>query len=889
MIRKIYERIFGTEASVSMRIFHMIIFLCCLAALLGTVENMIIVTSDYTMLPVSILLVVLMLGFLASTRTTRFELVNSITGALVLFVILPGIYFFSGGIDGGATIWFILGIVYAIVMYSGIQQVVYLGLTLAVDIAAYVVSYYHPQMVTALKSPFAVHLDSAFSVICVGIILGWMLRFQVKVYEEERNLNLEQRNKLEELGESKNSFLASMSHELRTPINTIIGLNEMILRSQTSDEVTEYATDIRSASKMLLALVNDLLDLSQIEMKKMDLVLAEYKTEEFFRSVIDMMRVRMMEKNLEFLIDIDPNLPSILLGDEKNLKHILINILTNAAKYTEKGSVTLSAHVESVEDEVIFLRISVEDTGIGIRKEDLEHLYDSFKRLDTSKNSKIEGSGLGLTITKQLVDLLGGEITVDSIYTKGSTFTVLVAQRVIDYAPIGKLKFLERKNGAEAYVYQKTFEAPEGRLLIVDDNEMNCHVAKCLLQETKLQIDVAYSGKECLEWTKKKYYDVILMDHMMPEMNGIETLKQVRKQENGLCRETPVIAMTANAVTGREKYYSDFGFDSYLEKPIIGLKLEEKILQYLPEDIVEYRLERSAEHYGGNVHQAPTRRKKKICITTDCVSDLSEETLEPLGVKIMYLYIRTRNGRFSDTSEISSDVLGHFAESKDVDLVPDSVSVEEFEDFFAGALAEAEQVIHISMAKDAGESYSRAVAAAQGFDHVHIIDSHHISAGQGLVVMYAAKLAQEQYDVADICEKINDMSHHVDAHYILPDANAFYRNGYTKKFVAAACEHLQMHPMVCVRKSKMAIQGFRVGNLESSWKRFIRKTLKNKKRINSDIAIVTHADCSVRELDFICREIRKNMPFQRILVQRASLSTSCNSGIKTFGIAFYND
>jgi len=670
----------------------------------------------------------------------------------------------------------------------------------------------------------------------------------------------------------------------------------MILRESGEERIREYAGNIQNASKMLLNLINDILDLSQLEMKKMEIIPMEYRTVDLFRDLIGMIQVRLQEKKLEFLVDIDENLPTVLFGDMKRINQVVLNILTNAAKYTEIGSVTLSVHVESMGEDEISMRISVADTGIGIKKEDLEYIYESFKRADARKNLKVEGSGLGLSITKQLVDMMDGKITVDSIYTRGSTFTVVLPQKIVDRTPIGYVKFLARGGeGAEGRhfreEYQPSFEAPEARVLIVDDNPMNSLVESKLLEATKVQVDIAGTGAQCLEMTKRKYYHVILMDYIMPEMSGLDTIKQLRKQENGLCRESAVIVLSANSVAESGGTFLEDGFDGYLEKPIRGEALEAEILKFIPEDIIEYR---SKDSEAGQEKESETEiqrvsrsRKRKVYITTDCVSDLPGSLMEKYDIGLMYLYIRTESGRFADTWEISSENLGQYMTDSTSTAFADSVSVEEYEDFFAEALTRAEEVIHISMAKNVGKSYEVAVMAAQGFGHVHVIDSSQISCGQALVALYAGKLAMERYSVGAICERMEKMKKRVASHYIMPGAEIFYQREFIGRAKALFFGLLHLHPELRMGQSRMVITGARAGRLEGAWRRFIRGHLWHKSRINTDIVFISHVGCTVEQQEMIREEILRCIPFKKVIMQRASVSIACNSGIGTFGFAYY--
>lgn len=888
MLRKLQQLAFGGELELRERMFRIIILIGGLAAVLGMLEYMTLTDVYALVVPLFAMTIVIGIAIVATFKYRKIEISAVLVGIAITVIVFPAMFFLSGGVNGGAAIWFVQGMFYIFIMFSGRRLAFFLSLSIVVDMITYWLAYHHPEMVIPMESPLAAYLDSFFGVVAVGITVGAILKFQMKIFQNERATTLSQKEELEKISNSKNEFFANMSHEIRTPINTIIGLNEMILRETNEAGTREYAGNIQIASKMLLNLVNDIMDLSQMEIRKMEIVPVKYKTKGLFEELIDMVRTGIKEKQLEFMVDIDGNLPCVLFGDEKRIKQILLNILANAVKYTETGSVMLSAHAESLEEGEIRLKVSVADTGIGIRKEDLEHLYDPFKRVDEKSHLRVEGSGLGLSICKQLIDLMGGEITVDSIYTKGSVFTVILRQRVIDSAPIGNVQFLKKGSEGEQVYYKQSFEAPEARILIVDDNKMNSMVVSRLLRSTKVQTDIAGSGAMCLEKTKQKYYHVILMDYMMPEMDGVETLKELRRQENGLCRESAVIILTANILTGARQLCRDFGFDSYLEKPIQAERLEAEILRFLPEDIIEYRMYEGDTAAGENEMQRISRRKrKKIYITSDCVSDLPEELLEKYDIKLMYLYIKTEKGRFADTKEIDSDSLSQYLSQDSCSVHADSVSVEEYEEFFAEVLTQAEHVIHVSMAAHAGKSYGAAVSAARGFDHVHVIDSGHISGGEGLAVLYAAKLAQEGHNTREICEEVRRIKNRIETKFLMPSARFFYLNGYTGVVTAKICDVLKLHPVLATKQSRIMIVGVRRGKLENAWKYYIRYHLFKKWKIETDVVVITYAGCSVRQQEMIRKEVLKCIPFQKVIMQKSSFSNACNSGPGTIGIAYY--
>ncbi len=380
--------------------------------------------------------------------------------------------------------------------------------------------------------------------------------------------------------ESKALFLANMSHEIRTPINTVIGMNEMILRENKESNIKEYATNIQQASSMLLGLINNILDFSKIEAGKLEIVEGKYQLASVLNDIISTVKLRIRNKNITVELDVDKQLPSVLKGDEIRIKQILNNLASNAVKYTDKGVITLSAKGEWKE-EAFYLQLSVRDTGNGIKPEDMERLFDSFQRLELKKNRYIEGTGLGLSITKQLVDQMKGFIHVESEYGKGSCFTVRIPQVIVDEKPMGDLGKAYQKSEQKKEETEKTLYAPNASVLVVDDNKMNLTVVKALLKRSAMQLDLAMGGQECLELTRKKSYDLILMDHMMPEPDGIETLHLLRAEKGNPNQKTKVIVLTANAVAGAEEQYKAEGFADYLSKPVSGAKLEEMLARHL--------------------------------------------------------------------------------------------------------------------------------------------------------------------------------------------------------------------------------------------------------------------------------------------------------------------
>ena len=387
---------------------------------------------------------------------------------------------------------------------------------------------------------------------------------------------------------TKGRFLANMSHEIRTPLNGIIGMNSMILKNSDDAQVITYSKKIDSASHGLLSIINDILDFSKIESNKLDIIPEKYSVRDLFNEAYELVILRAEEKNLLLELSNDNDLPSVLFGDKNRIKQIVVNLLTNAVKYTKEGSVKLNVAFEKVDSEMINMIVKVKDTGIGIRQEDQDKLFDAFQRVDERNNRNIEGTGLGLGISKLLSELMGGKLYFTSTYNVGSEFVFEINQKVIDNTRVGNILNYEPTEIARDKV-ESNFSVKNSKVLVVDDVEMNIFIMESILNDLGFDVESAMSGEKCLELVKQKDYDIIFLDHMMPVMDGIITLEKMYEIEGFADKNIPVIALTANAISGAKEEYLNFGFNDYLSKPIELPELYALVKKYLTNDKIMYK------------------------------------------------------------------------------------------------------------------------------------------------------------------------------------------------------------------------------------------------------------------------------------------------------------
>ena len=879
MIKKWFDIILDHRISLRERMFRISTAICMVA---------LIFTLPMGRSVLNIFILVLSLAAISEIARFSIQKEQLQAGATAIVVLLlslfPFTFFTAGGFYSGVPEWFVLCFIYVCITLHGKRMAAFFVLCAAETLLCYGIAFYFPELAagsTQQRSFF----DSAFSMVMVGLLTSVLLMFLNRMYEEENALTQQQKKEIEELNQAENHFFSSMSHEIRTPINTIIGLNEITLRGDIPPEVAENARNIQGASKLLLTLINDILDISKIKSGKMEVISAAYETGTLFSEIVNIIWVKAKEKGLEFKLHVDPSIPSMLCGDEVRIKQILINLLNNAVKYTSEGSVTLSVRCERQGLNRVMVWYSVEDTGQGVKKENIPYLFNAFRRVDEEKNRHIEGTGLGLSIVKQLVDLMGGEISVNSVYTKGSKFIVALEQDIVDEKELGTFTLASRARIHNGGAYRQSFEAPDAHILVVDDNDMNLMVVTKLLAETKIQIDTASSGAECLRLTQNHHYDCILMDHMMPEMDGIECLHALRVQPGGLCQTVPVVALTANAGSDNQLLYRKEGFSGYLAKPVSGALLEAAVLSILPKELVRLCEEAGQSEVDKDVLIFEPVKRRSVLVTTDSVCDLPEELLQMFGISVCPYYVLTEEGRFLDGQELMPDeLLAHIAQGKKGISQPPGV--EDYERFFAEKLTEAQNVIHITMARHVSDGYQNALEAAKSFENVTVLDSGHLSSGMGLAVLRAAHLAEHHAVKAEIVEAVKRVERYISTSYLLNTTHMMRQTGHLSRRIQILCDALFLHPVLVLKKSRMVVGSMEIGGFARTAKKYVRKMLQDSRSIDRRVLILTYSGLDEQKLQYIQSLVQQYCPFERVYLQKASAAVTSNCGPESFGLLF---
>jgi len=511
-------------------------------------------------------------------KSGRYQFCYVVTIIMIFLMMFPYLFFKSGGYKGGMVSFYIFGILFTVFMLEGKAMFFTAFTEMVVYISTIMIAYQNPQMVVWFSSEKEVVMDLLIGFCASSISVAAVMYLHFRMYNKQQEILEEARIEAQSANKAKSAFLANMSHEIRTPINVMLGMNEMILRESESEEIRQYAKSIERSGSYLISLINNILDISRIESGKMEIEEGKYELRQLLDEVMLIAEKQAEQKSLKMNLIFDKTLPAYLIGDVIHIKQILLNLINNAVKYTKEGQIDIKVSKNAEETKLIF---EVKDTGIGIKEENLPILFDAFMRVDSKKNKKIKGTGLGLAIAKQLAEQMDGMIWVESVYGKGSSFFVqLPMKKVSD----GKISNVEWKETDERK--RRSFVAPQAKILIVDDNPENLMVTRSLLKRTAVFVDTAASGEECVHKVRQNVYDLILLDYMMPQMDGIDTIRELKKDVQF---HIPVIALTADVTKGIEQTFLREGFCAYLSKPVMWSKLEDLLMKYLRDDLVFIR------------------------------------------------------------------------------------------------------------------------------------------------------------------------------------------------------------------------------------------------------------------------------------------------------------
>ena len=497
---------------------------------------------------------------------------------------LTALFFMDGGKLGGVPVFFILAVV-ATPFFLHITDAV---IMIILEIAAYTLNVIFASRYPASINPALALPEHMFlPLVIVAGALGLLCMMYTYAYRHQQERLDTAISEAKSANEAKSSFLENMSHEIRTPMNSILGMNEMILREEDRPEIKEYALVVQRSGRALLGILNDILDFSKLQDRKMEIVPVRYDLSSLINDMVNIAAEQAKKKSLNFTVNVDKDIPRILDGDEYHIRQVMLNLLNNAIKYTERGGVTVTLGFERIDSYTILLKCSVTDTGIGIKSEDLEHIFTPFEHVEASRKFSADGSGLGLPIVQKLLQLMDSELRIESVYHKGSTFAFDIKQSVVKWEPIGDYeRAFSMAASHQAKSFTQSFQAPDARVLVVDDADVNLLVFANLLKKTRIKIDTASSGVEMLQMVRMNHYNMIFLDHRMPGMDGIEAFHNMKKMTDGLNYNTPVVALTANAVLGARQLYIDEGFNDYISKPVDTVRLEQILLEYLPPDLV---------------------------------------------------------------------------------------------------------------------------------------------------------------------------------------------------------------------------------------------------------------------------------------------------------------
>lgn len=578
MWRYFQEKYLRSELLLKYKLINFMALGSIIACTLSGILSFFYIIDFRALLGVMITDLFLIIIFYYVNHFEKYELGAIIICAGVMFLLMPYMYFTGGGIDSGIPHWYVLGILLTFLFFEGKTFYIFLGLEILELIGVIMFSYFFPQWVVPFTDKSDSYFDIGQSALIVALVIGVIFKFQINLYIKAQKEAVEARKEAEEASAAKSNFLANISHEIRTPMNAICGMADLLVDGNFTAEEKEYIYTIKSSSQNLIRIINDILDFSKIESGKIGINQESYHFNILISEVISFIQFRIGNQSIVINTEIDANIPSIFIGDQGRIRQILINILNNAVKFTERGSITLAVHFKLIDTNKGMLYFKITDTGIGILEKDLQKLFTAFGQVDTKRNRNVEGTGLGLVICKGLLEQMGGSIAIKSEYGKGTVITFELPQSIESITPhYNNQRTSSNDNGYKKFIID--FIAPTAKVAVVDDNNVNLKVANELMKKFGFNSISFHNGYEILEELHKgTQFDIIFIDHMMPGMDGIETTQKIRLMDNPYLKEVPIIALTANAIKGVEKDFLEAGMNDFLFKPI-EMKLLSEILK----------------------------------------------------------------------------------------------------------------------------------------------------------------------------------------------------------------------------------------------------------------------------------------------------------------------
>lgn len=820
--------------------------------------------------------VALSIFYAIGIKTLKLKLAAIISSIWVTFILFPGTFFLGGGFDSGAATWFLMGFAYVTLVLTGKLRGIFFIIQVAIFSLCFGISHLYPDFGIKLNS-FQMAIDSIIAVVMVGSGVTLMFFFREHIMISEQEIVQDQKKEIERLTKSQQGFFTRMSRKIRTPIGGITGLNEMVLRSENiTEEISENTKNIVSASDMLLTIIEDIMDMNKMQIGDISIENSEYDAAVLFREIKNMLTPKAAGKGLELTFDIDPDFPVNLFSDRIRLKQIFVNIVNNAVKYTREGSVKFSARAENVGGSLIKTIYTVEDTGIGIKEENIGSLFSSFSRIDMAVNRSIEGTGLGLSIVKGLLDAMGGQVDVKSTYGKGSTFTITIPQNRIGEEKIGDLDSYKEKTSVKE---KAGFTLKGGKILIVDDDRMSREVVKKLLLNTGADIDLCDSGRKALSMADKTKYHIILMDHVMPEMDGVEAFHRIRTGQNSKNRMTPIVALTANAGENLKDVYQNIGFAGYLSKPVNVSLLEEFVLKSMPEEIIEF--ESDAAHDKA-VSNEELKKKFPVLITTDSMCGALPEDLDRLGVAVLPYCIAMPDGSaFVEGDEIDVDSLRAIQLGQGI--AAEVVNTDLAEEFFRTQLEKAENILHLCIfVSDVSNNYDRLCRVADKVGHVTVFESGTASVGAGIMTVYAAKLASEGHQMLYIIDALIELKKRIEFRTRIGEVGLLVAQGRFPKGMGRILQGLRLNPLIKTQDSDLKLYGFI--SEKASMEKYLERVLNERFEYEDEIYIA-HPDVrnSMEELTKL-KVLAEKHGIKNVVIVQSSPIMVANSGYNSLAV-----